>query len=114
MEVGTREEPPLALGDRWLRGGLAVRYATAAAMGEELLSVAPEDRIVRLRLLDRLDLLLLGDLDAGLSQQSQGAEMLTSLLEWRAGRRTVVSSSSTGISAAVPFDRQLALRIAAP
>ena len=44
----------LALGDRWLNGGLTVRYAAARAMGEELLSVAPADRITRLRLLDRL------------------------------------------------------------
>ena len=104
----------LALGDRWLNGGLTVRYATATAMGEELLSVAPEDRIARVRLLDRLELLLLGDLDDGLSAESQVAEILISLLEWRAGRRTVVSSSSTKISADVPFDCRLDLRITSP
>ena len=104
----------LALGDRWLNEGLTVRYATATAMGEELLSVAPDDRIARLRLLDRLELLMLGDLGDALSPASRVAEMLTSLLEWRAGRRSVVSSSSDEIRLDVPFDRRLDLRVTSP
>jgi hypothetical protein len=50
---------------------------------------------------------LIGDLDDALSSEPEIAPMLISLLEWRAGRRSVVSSSSTEITDAVLFDRHL-------